>query len=159
MLMTLTSAFANDIFSYHEEFRFLLPHSESLEKIPKSIDLFAANLNNEVEVFAAEDLRSSSKLLYTSTSMLLLQHAALVDVYTQTRYFKDTHIQLSIDVLLKNCHATRMKCRKYIQVVKRPLLFQALLNLDEIAKDIITHLGKYEQKPAANPPVEQTENS
>ena len=140
---------ANDIFQYHEDFHFLLEKGKNLYQIPKKIDAITPSLNQEVEIFAAADVRASAELLYTSTSMLLQQHATLVDVFSKTEYFKDAHIRPSIEILLNNTEKVRLKCNRYLAVVKRPELFQQILNLDEIAKGIELKLGKY--RPAIKP--------
>ena len=140
---------AGNIFEYHEDFHFLLEKGKSLYHIPKKIDAITPSLNQEVEIFAAADVRASAELLYTSTSMLLQQHATLVDVFSQTEYFKDAHIRPSIEILLNNAEKVRLKCNRYLAVVKRPELFQQILDLDEIAKGIEQKLGKY--RPVIKP--------
>ena len=150
ILMAATSILNGaDIFQYHEDFHTLLDKGKQLYQIPKKIDAITPTLNQEVEIFAAADIRASAELLYTSTSMLLQQHATMVDVFTKTEYFKDSHIRPSIEILLNNTEKVRIKCNRYLAVVKRPELFQQILNLDEIAKDIELKLGKY--RPAVTP--------
>ncbi len=140
---------ATDIFQYHEDFHALLEKGKQLYQIPKKIDAITPNLDLEVEIFAAADIRASADLLYTSTSMLLQLHAALVDVFTETEYFKESHIRPSIETLLNNTDRVRLKCQRYMTVVKRPELFQQILNLDEIASEIDAKLGKY--RPVVKP--------
>jgi hypothetical protein len=155
LFVTALSAWGGDICKYHEDFRFLLAHSETLAEMQKKVATFSSLLDNEVEIFAAENINSSCDLLYTSTYMLLQQHAALVDVYVQTSTFEDSYILPSIEMLLRNCAKVRAKCKKYLNVVRNPELFQQILNLDEIAKDIQTRLGKYAPKPKpAAPPAQ-----
>ena len=149
LCMLVSSSHAADIFQYHDDFHSLLEKGKKLYKIPNKIDAITPTLNLEVEIFAAADTRSSAELLYTSTSMLLQQHATLVDVYTKTEYFKDSHIRPSIEILLYNAERVRLKCSRYLSVVKRPELFQQILDLDEIAKDIESNLGKY--RPSIKP--------
>ena len=152
LFVTVLSVSGSDIFEYHEDFRVLLAHSEELLEIPKTVATFASTLDNEVEVFAAENVSASSELLYTSAYMLLQQHATLVDIYVKTSTFQDGYIQPSIAMLLNNCAKVRAKCKKYLKVVRNPQLFQQILNLDEIAKDIEAKLGKYVPKPETKPP-------
>lgn len=140
---------AGNIFEYHEDFHFLLEKGKNLYQIPRKIDAITPSLNQEVEIFAAADVRASAELLYTSTSMLLQQHATLVDVFTKTEYFKDAHIRPSIEILLNNAEKVRLKCNRYLAVIKRPELFQQILDLDEIAKGIELKLGKY--RPVIKP--------
>lgn len=153
LFVTVLSVSGSDIFEYHEDFRMLLGHSEQLLEIPKTVATFSSTLDDEVEVFAAENISSSSELLYTSTYMVLQQHATLVDIYVKTSTFEDAYIQPSIAMLLRNCAKVRAKCKKYLKVVRNPQLFQQILNLDEIAKDIETQLGKYVPKPEPAPPA------
>ena len=156
LFVTVLSVSGSDIYQYHEDFRFLLTHSEKLAEIPKKVATFAPLLENEVEVFAAENISSASDLLYTSTYLLLQQHAALVDVYVETHTFKDSYIQPSIEVLVRACSKVRCKCAKYLKVVRNPDLFQQILDLDEIAKDIETRLKKYVPKPDPSSPPAPT---
>ena len=148
LFVTVLSVSGSDIHQYHEDFRFLLTHSEKLAEIPKKVATFAPLLENEVEVFAAENISSASESLYTSTYLLLQQHAVLVDVYVETHTFKDAYIRPSIEVLVRACSKVRHKCEKYLKVVRNPELFQQILDLEEIAKDIESRLSKYVPKPA-----------
>ncbi|MEQ9824885.1 MAG: hypothetical protein ABQ298_10920 [Puniceicoccaceae bacterium] len=146
LLASICAAQEDAIFTYHQDFRFLLDRGQQLFEIPRKVDGITPTLHLEVEIFAAADIRASAELLYTSTSMLLQQHATLVDVFTETRYFKEDHIRPAIEMLLSNNRSVAEKCERYLGVVRRPELFQQILNLKEVTESIETNLGKYRAK-------------
>lgn len=143
LLASICAAQEDEIFTYHQDFRFLLDRGQQLFEIPRKVDAITPTLHLEVEIFAAADIRASAELLYTSTSMLLQQHATLVDVFTETQYFKSSHIRPAIEMLLNNNRSVAEKCERYLGVVRRPELFQQILNLKEVTESIETNLGKY----------------
>jgi hypothetical protein len=139
----------NTIFEFHRDFHFLLADGQALFEIPPRIDKITPQLELEVEIFAAADIRASADLLYTSVSMLLHHHAALVEVFSETQFFSSAHILPSIELLLNNTEKVKLKCKRYLTVVKRPELFQQILNLDSLARNIESNLAKY--RPVTNP--------
>jgi len=151
LVLLATPVFSTDIFEYHKDFHFLLERGKQLYQIPKKIDLITPELTLEVQVFAAADIRASAELLFTSTSMLMQQHAAMVEIFTETEYFKDSHIRPSIQILLDNAAKVHQKCTRYMTVIKRPDLFQQILDLDAIATDIQDKLVKYSSSVVPEP--------
>jgi hypothetical protein len=159
LFLSMISVSGSNISEYHEDFRFLLTHSEKLMEMPKTLSVIIPTLDSEIEIFAAENVSASCELLYTSTYMLLQQHATLVEIYVQTSSFKDSYIKPSIQLLLNNCLKIRAKNKKYLKVVRQPQIFQQILNLDEIAKDIETRLRKYDPAPQPTRPAEESPTS
>lgn len=134
---------ADSIFTFHEDFRDLPAHSSSLIEMKDQLAKNSSFLSEGVEVYAALDIRNSVELLDSSIRMLLHHHATSVDSFVRAKYFEEKHLVLSINLLLEHCGKTREKCRKYMNLIRRPSLFQVILNLDETAGAIEAKLGKY----------------
>jgi hypothetical protein len=150
---TSTQAHAT-IFQSHEELRFLLPHTEALAEITTRIDTLIPKLEREIGHFAAMETRASAELLYTATSMVLQFHAAMVDVFSNTRYFDPALSRPGIQLLVSQSERIRKRCSRLLAVVERQELRETILKLDGIAADIETRLARYrvDSKPTDSNP-------